>query len=206
MHKVIAFLLLIGVLGQSGLGQEVRERTDGFLREVFQVANSDTALKDGPYNLFYKGEILEKGHYCKGHKCGKWQYFSFGSFFEYEYDYDADSLTRMVPHEDASYPPGDHPCLFNGSPFIPYLFIVNNVFFTEEANSQGLAGKTVLTLEIDSEGIITDRYISQSNLDIFARVVLEASQKFPSDWRWLPARKKGVNVADKFEMAIIFEQ
>jgi hypothetical protein len=111
-----------------------------------------------------------------------------------------------VPHEADNYPPGDHPCLFNGSPFIPYLFIVNNVFFPEEANSQGLAGKAVLTLELDSAGTIINRYISYSDLDVFAQVVLEASKKFPSDWRWLPARKKGVKVADKFEMAIIFEQ
>ena len=197
------FLLSIYVQGQTTILIKDSYVNDTFTREC-HVQESDTSIKDGTYKLFYKNKIIENGKYLKNKKVGLWQYFSLNGIFEYEYDFDKGKVAKISGEERYELIQKT-PCLFLGSPIIPYLFIVNHVYYPEKAQKQKLDGKVILALKISEEGELWSIYLYQKLDPVLDSEVMRVARNFPDEWKWLPATRNGVSVDGEYLITIEFE-
>lgn len=170
----------------------------------YYVQKSDTSVKDGSYKLYYKEKIIENGNYIKNSKSGLWQYFSLDGVFEYEYDYDRNRVTKMSGKKGDDIKQNT-PCLFLGSPIIPYLFIVNNIYYPEKARKKKLAGKVILALKISEKGELWTIYLYQKLDPLLDSEVMRVARTFPADWKWLAATRNGVPIDGEYLITIEFE-
>jgi hypothetical protein len=168
----------------------------------YEVLKSDTSVKDGFYKFYYKNKMIENGTYKRGEKVGLWRYYNLKGIFEYEYDFKSKQVTRLSGDRDPSL---ETPCLFNGSPLIPYLFIVQHVRYPKEALDKDLSGKVVLGLKISSEGKVWALYLVEKFHPAFDAEVMRVAREFPRDWEWLPATKFKQPVDGEYLITIEFE-
>ena len=196
----VVFTLSIYVQGQTS--KSIREYGN-FTQEYF-VQKADTSIKNGSYKLFYKKKIIENGKYIDNKKTGLWQYFSLDGIFEYEYDFDKSKIVK-ISGEEKSELNRKTPCLFLGSPIIPYLFIVNNVYYPEKARKLKLSGKVILALKISKEGELWTIYLYQKLNPVLDSEVMRVARNFPDNWQWLPATGNGVPVDGEYLITIEFE-
>ena len=163
---------------------------------------SDTAVKNGFYNRFYKNKIIESGHYHNNAKTGLWRYYNLKGIFEFEYDFTNNVVTRLSGDRDPSM---ETPCLFKGSPLIPYLYIVEHVRYPKEAVDLDLSGKVVLGLKINKEGKVWAMYLAEKFHHSLDSEVMRVARSFPSDWEWLAATKFGKPVSGEYLITVEFE-
>lgn len=185
-------------------GQQKMKKSliDGHFRHDYEALRSDTAVKSGYYRLYYKDKLIEKGSFYQGKKAGLWQYYNLQGIFEFEYDYLRERVVRLSGDRD---PKVETPCLFKGSPLIPYIFIARNVFYPVEAREQKINGKVVLTLKINEKGEVWAMYISQKLHPLMDSEVLTVAKRFPAHWQWLPATKAGVPIEGEYLITVYFE-
>lgn len=201
-HSVFVFCwLFIYVAAYSQNNGEITQR-DGLLTYKYTMSGEG---KHGPYQLFYKDQCIEKGFYNKGKKVGKWQYLSFNNMLEYEYDFDACLITRIGGEGINDNKRFNTPCFFRGSPLIPYLFMVNNVYYPDGAVDKNIAGRVVLTLKIDKKGKVYAYYISQKLHYVLDKAVKDAAAKIPAEWCFLPATREGQPLISEYNIAVEFE-
>jgi hypothetical protein len=168
----------------------------------YEVLKSDTSVKDGFYKFYYKSKMIENGTYKSGEKVGLWRFYNLKGIFEYEYDFKSRQVTRLSGDRDPSL---ETPCLFNGSPLIPYLFIVQHVRYPKEAADKDLSGKVVLGLKINKEGKIWALYLVEKFHPSFDAEVMRVAREFPRDWEWLPATKFKQPIDGEYLITIEFE-
>ncbi len=178
--------------------------TSSSFTHEYHVQKSDTSVKDGQYKLYYKKKIIENGNYIENREAGLWQYFSLDGVFEFEYDYDRSRVTKMSGKDIEDIKQGT-PCLFLGSPIIPYLFIVNNIYYPQKARKHKLAGKVVLALKISKKGELWAIYLSQKLNPLLDSEVMRVARTFPDTWNWLPATRNGNPVDGEYLITIEFE-
>ncbi len=170
----------------------------------YHVLSSDTSIRNGSYKLYYKKKIIENGSYLNNEKTGLWQYFSLDGIFEYEYDFDRSEVTKISGDKKDDLRVRT-PCLYLGSPIIPYLFIVNNIYYPEKARKQRVGGKVILALKISKEGELWTIYLYQKLDPVLDSEVMRVARNFPDEWKWLPATRNGVNVDGEYLITIEFE-
>ncbi len=195
------FLMVVTLVPAQSQRDSIQK--EGLLTHCYtQLAGG---VKNGEYKLFYKDQLIEKGQFKQGEKVGKWQYFSFNNILEYEYDYDNNLVTRTGGERISDTKRFNTPCFFRGSPLIPYLFMVNNVYYPEGAVDKNLSGRVVLTLKIDKKGEVYGFYISEKLNYVLDKAVKDAAAKMPGDWRFLPATRNGHALMSEYNITIEFE-
>lgn len=199
-----AVLLLLNFVFFGVAGQKVRNSMDQRFTEHYHVLSGDTSIMNGEYKLYYKTTLIEKGGYNKGKRCGIWTFFNLGGNFEFQYDFDRDSLLNIAG-SDYYKLRNERPCLFLGSPLVPYVYISSMVGYPLDAIEKGIKGKVVLTLRISETGEILDRFISHGLNDMMDSTVLKAARNFPENWEWIPAKRMGENIESLYNITVFFD-
>jgi len=202
-RKIMAVqLLLVFSLTISAQNKEVT-RDEGLLQSKFM--ESYDGLRNGPYQLFYKDNLVEKGQYKNGEKVGKWQFYSFNKILDYEYDFDSRVITRIGGECITETTRFNTPCFFEGSQLVPYLFMVQNVFYPKEAIKKEITGRVVLTLQINKEGKVYGFYISEKLHSDLDHAVMKAAHKIPKDWHFFPATNEGQVLFSEYKIPVEFD-
>jgi hypothetical protein len=186
-------------------GQRTSVTMNGQLIEHYNVFRGDTALKHGDYELYYKTHLIEKGSYNRGKKTGVWTYLNLGNAFEFQYDFDRDSLIKISGERQyrLRY---ESPCLYLGSPLVPYAFLTTIVGYPPDALEGQIAGKVDLILNISKTGEILNRHAEEDGSNkLLSEAVLKGSYDFPDDWRWIPARENNQRIESTYKITIHFE-
>ncbi len=205
MKKVlfVAFCVLLLMDSLSAQSVVSRKVSEGFFVKEYSETKNGTL--EGEYKLFYKQQLIEKGNYLSGTKTGKWRYFSFNNILEYEFDYDANVISKIGGEIKQNGNFKKTPCFYHGSPLIPYLFMVNNIFYPKEAIEDDLSGRVVLTLKIDKKGKVYGYYLSERLHAILDKAVIDAAAKMPDDWQFIPASRNGYPLVSEYPIPIEFE-
>ncbi|MCU4156755.1 TonB family protein [Carboxylicivirga sp. A043] len=177
---------------------------NGLFKEVYWVNASDKLIKDGKSTTYYKGKVIEQGRYFDNKRVGRWQFYNLNSILDYEYDFDNDELVRVsgIERHDLK---RKSPCLFMGSPLIPYLFLVDNLSYPTKAIDNDVEGEIVLALKVNKEGMVYGFYISQKLHPVLDRAVIDCVKTMPADWRFIPATNSGQNVGGEYHITIEFD-
>ena len=206
MPLAVVFILLV-LCAATGINGEKKTSVlmNGQLIEHFYVSGSDTSLKHGPYELFYKTHLIESGQFMNGRKVGVWTYCNLGNVLEFKYDHDCDSLVLIAGGEQQSMLDQTSPCMFLGSSLVPYAHISSLVGYPAKAFENGLEGKVDLFLVISPEGQIIKRYTGDNDPRLLSTSVLKASYSFPKEWLWVPERQNNLKQESIYKITILFE-
>jgi len=204
-YKYIFSLTAALLLNIFAFSQSVKIiKDDGNFRTEYYALKNDTSKREGSYKLFYKNKIIENGNYINNQKAGNWQFFSLNGILEYEFDFDSYKVVKMSGKEKEDLE-NKTPCLFLGSPLIPYLYIVNNMHYPEQARKQNLGGQVVLALKISKEGELWSMYLYKKIDSLLDSEVMRVARSFPSNWKWLPATRNGTKIDGEYLITIEFE-
>lgn len=202
-----ALCAAISAAAQGGNAAHVERRgvVDNIFESSYTVLASDTAVRDGRYELTYRGMKIEEGQYRLGKKVGEWKYWNLQRMVELKYDYTRRTPTYVMRHMGYKYDQKNYPCIFLGSPLIPFYFITQRVYYPKsEAGRKG--GEVVVSLVVDERGRMVGSRIKRTTSEAFAEVVAKAVSKIPQDrWRWVPARANGKRVTGAYDITIVFE-
>lgn len=200
---IIALVLLqfITVQGQNTL---MLTQKDGLFKEVYWVNASNKLVKNGKSITYYKGKIIEQGRYSDDKKVGRWRFYNLDSILDYEFDFDNNELL-MVSGIERNDLKRKSPCLFMGSPLIPYLFLVNNLSYPSEAIDDDVEGEVILALKVNKNGIVYGFYIWQKLHPVLDRAVIDCVKAMPGNWRFIPATHMGHQVEGEYHITIEFD-
>lgn len=201
----LLMVMLLAIDTHALMGQVAVTREDNQLIEKYHILNRTDSVMDGVYQLFYKSHLIEQGNYTRGRKTGVWTYLNLGNTFEFQYDYDADSLIRIAGASRQMLLPYESPCMFLGSSLVPYAFLTSRVGYPAEAFKKGVQGKVELVLVIDTTGQIKHHYVVNNDRPLLSDAVLRAVDKFPTDWRWIPARSNKAHIESTYTITIHFD-
>lgn len=176
-------------------------RNDLTFRMEFEALKSDTSIRNGYYRLFYKDKIIERGQYVSGKRAGLWRFYNLKGVFDYEYDFETRRVTQMSGEWDVN---SETPCLFLGSPFIPYHFL-RSINYPQEAYDMNLKGKVVLTLKINTEGKMWSYYLSEKTHPLLDAEVMRVMATMPKSWEWVPATRFGQPIDSEYVITIYFD-
>lgn len=205
LRLILPFILLmLSCIPLSAQKIAFKTLENGNFKEVYGVDVNDTTLKVGSYYHYYKGRIIEKGRYLNNNQIGKWQFFNLNSILEYEYDFDKNKVVRISGKEPRDLAIAT-PCMFKGSPLIPYLFIVNNLHYPEKARELDISGEVELGLLINETGNIVSYYLSKKLHPLLDRAVMQVAGQFPDNWEFLAATRQGQPISGEYRIAIQFE-
>lgn len=178
--------------------------TCGTYKKVYNVYKDDVNIKDGDYFLYYKDKVIEKGCYKDNEKVGNWRFYNLNRTLEYEYDFDNKEIVSISGRDNNLFK-HETPCLYVGSPLIPYLFFVENLSYPAKAVNQDLQGDIVLALKIDKQGKIYGFYLYKKLQHIIDKAVKDVAIKMPYEWDFLPATYQGKPVMSEYHISIEFE-
>lgn len=184
--------------------KKITKKTGRYI-EKYAVMASDTSKRHGTYELVYKEKVIEKGQYKKGERAGEWTFYNIHNEVEFKYDYDQNLPFNILPHKGYVYNEKTFPCMYLGSPLVPYHFITERTYYPVKESENTTDCSVVLALEISATGKVTGYHLERKSREEFNRVVLEAASKIPQEWRFVPARNGGKNVASIYCISLIFE-
>ena len=180
------------------------KKTAGFFTSEYHVLSSDTSIKEGAYRLFYKNRIIENGSFSENKRSGIWQFFSLNGVLEYEYDFNSKKILKLAGKNSQDLK-NETPCLFLGSPLIPYLYIVNKMHYPEKARDKKIGGRVILVLKINGKGELWSMYLYKKLDPLLDKEVMRVARTFPESWQWLPATLKGKKIEGEYTIAIEFD-
>ncbi len=175
-----------------------------FFYEQYYAFKNDTSIKHGRYLRKYKGFVIERGVYKNGEKNGRWVYFSLNGVFEFEYDYNTKKVTKIANRQT----PDEYietPVFFDGSPLIPYIYIVNHIDYPQVAKKQDIKGKVTLAVSVNEKGRPVQLQIIEKLHPLLDKEVLRVAKTFPQNWNWIPATYNGQNVVSEYHIDVEFE-
>ncbi|WP_439183280.1 TonB family protein [Carboxylicivirga taeanensis] len=196
-------LVIIASIATNAQERVLTTRLNGYLKEVCWAHALDTTLRQGESITYYKGRVIERGRYRDNLRVGRWKFYNLRNIIDYEYDFDSDELI-MVSGQDRHDLKRNSPCLFIGSPLIPYLFLVNNLSYPQSAVNKAIEGRVVLALKINELGEVFGFYIAQKLHPAIDKAVMEVATTMPADWRFFAATKMGQSVQGEYHIAIEF--
>ena len=183
-----------------------RTQKNGLFVESFSVLKSDTSVRDGKYELRYKNWTIESGSYRSGKKVGTWTYRNYNKQIELMYNYTLRQPVHILQHLGKTYDQNNYPCMFLGSPVIPYFFVLSHVYYPKAEENNRSGGSVVLTILVDKSGQMKGYKIKEATSENFARVVRQAADKISSrNWRWIPALADGKEVDGEYDITIEFD-
>lgn len=177
---------------------------DDRFAERYQVLRADTAVRHGMYRLTYRGETVESGRYERGQRVGVWEFRNFREV-TLRYDYTRQTPTYVLPHTRERYTSLNHPCIFLGSPLVPYFLVLRHVNYPRNER-KGIKAKVVLSIEVGADGRMTGHSIKSATTPNFGREVSKAAERIPTDeWLWLPALRDGKAGSGTYDITVLFE-
>lgn len=186
--------------------RQSRTEKEGLISETYQVLASDTTVRDGNCEVFYRNQLIEKGLYRNGVKVGIWEYRNYHGVVEFRYNHTKQRPTYVVPHVGKTYKQTDYPCMYLGSPVRPYYYIMRKVFYPKAEQDNKKGGKVVLTFLVNAEGRMTGYRIKEASTPNFAKAVERVADEIPKDeWPWVPAYVNGKAAAGEYDMTIYFD-
>ncbi len=200
----ILVLLLFPVVNIAGQNIVLKTTKGRLFYEEYYVLKSDTSVKNGIYIRKFRDYIVERGAYKNGEKFGIWVYFSLDGMFEFEYDYNLKKVTKIANRQTQEEYMRT-PVFFDGSPIIPYLYLVSHVCYPDEAKNKDITGRISLQLNISHDGQITALSLSKNLHPLLDKEVLKVAKTFPADWKWIPATYNGNNIDSEYQIDIEFE-
>ncbi|TAJ11881.1 hypothetical protein DMA11_15145 [Marinilabiliaceae bacterium JC017] len=206
-NVVLGIAFLICFVSFSVCAQDVTKtvtRNEGNFKEVSEVLKANSAIRHGNYNLFYKDYMVESGQYTNNQKTGIWQFFSFNGVLEYEYNFDRSAIVKLSGERGRQLK-RISPCLYLGSPVVPYLFVVNHISYPLEALDLNISGKVVLALKINAKGELWGFYLHEKLHPLLDSEVMRVARKIPDDWQWLAATQNGKSISEEYHIVIKFE-
>ena len=203
-YFILLILILLTVDLVHSQEQVLVVRRSQLFKEVFNVLANDTSVRNGRYSKYYKDKIIEKGWYRDNAKVGEWMYFSLNSIFEYKYNFDTNKLLA-VSGKSSQELSVKTPCLYKGSPLIPYLYIVTNLQYPTKAREKNIQGKIVLALKVNEDGEVYALYLSEKLDPLLDSAVIEVAKTMPIEWRFLPATRDGQKIKSEYRIMIEFE-
>ncbi|MCG8580177.1 MAG: energy transducer TonB [Bacteroidales bacterium] len=206
ISKITIYIVVILLAANNLEGQNrvLLTKKNGLFKEVFWVSELDKNVRDGKSTTYYKGKVIEQGQYSDNKRVGKWRFYNLDSILDYEFDFDNNELL-MVSGIDRHDLKRKSPCLFMGSPLIPYLFLVNNLSYPAKAIDNDVEGEVVLALKINKEGKVFGFYIYQKLHPVLDRAVIDCVKTMPGDWRFIPATNMGHVVPGEYHITIEFD-
>ena len=183
--------------------KNIRYHKDNFTFD-YHVLTNDTSVKEGHYRLFYKNRIIENGNFSENKRTGKWQFFSLNGILEYEYDFNNGRIVKLSGKNQEELQRMT-PCLFLGSPLIPYLYIVNKMHYPEKARVKKLGGRVILALKINRKGELWSMYLYKKLDPVLDSEVMRVARSFPDNWQWLPATRNGTKIDGEYLISIEFD-
>nr|WP_234445853.1 energy transducer TonB [Carboxylicivirga marina] len=97
------------------------------------------------------------------------------------------------------------PCLFQGSPLVPYLYLVNNLSYPKRAINEDVEGEVVLALKVNSSGEVYSFYLVKKLHPLIDKAVEEVAKSMPYSWRFFPATNYGSAVSGEYHIIIEFD-
>lgn len=201
---LVVSLQMIFISMIRGQEKKLVTKENGLYKEVCWVSVQDTSLRQGLSTKYYKGKVIEKGYYRDNTRVGKWRFYNLNSILDSEYDFDRDELI-VISGYDRHDLKIMSPCLFKGSPLIPYLYLVNNLGYPEKAINEDVEGKVVLALKINAKGQIIGFYLAQKLHPVIDNAVVKVAKTMPQSWQFIAATKHRQPVAGEYHIAIEFE-
>jgi len=200
-----AFLIVLISLSVDTFAQsDPVTRYNGSFKEVYFVAANDTSIKHGTFIRYYKGKVIERGKYVNNQPSGRWKYYNLNSILEYEYDFDKNEIIR-ISGKDSKELKQRTPCLFKGSPIVPYLFLANKLGYPQQAKEDDVQGKVVLALKINKKGEVYGFYIAEKLHSVIDHAVIEVAKTMPEDWEFIAATYMGNAIDSEYFIDIEFE-
>lgn len=83
-------LLVIGwLLSSMAYAQEIREitRKADVYSEKYTVLKADKQIKQGLYQRYFRGKLIEKGEYNQGQRVGPWEFYDMMEKLDQTYEY-----------------------------------------------------------------------------------------------------------------------
>ncbi|SMO76635.1 TonB family C-terminal domain-containing protein [Saccharicrinis carchari] len=205
MKERLFFIVLLSIaIGVHGQQLKTIRKSNGAFYEEYLALASDTSIKEGRYLKRYRDYVIEQGAFKNNQKYGRWAYFSLDGVFEFEYDYNTHKVikisTRQTPEEYM-----ETPILFHGSPIIPYLYMVRNIYYPTEAKNKNISGKVVLAININKKGEVTSLYLKEKLHPLLDKEVMKVAKTMPAHWQWIPATYHGQNISGEYLIDIEFE-
>lgn len=212
MHKLLLVIILLFAASMNIDAAKPRVATKARTIkrspyiEYYSVLASDTSLREGKYELKYKGKTIEKGQYHKGNRVGKWEFRNVDNSVELCFDYDDRQPFNIMPHVGKKYDARNFPPIFLGSPLVPYHFFALKATLPKDEEGTYNDCKVVIALEINNQGRMTGYRIIEKSENLFNNIVEKIAKEIPvKQWEWVPARKDGKNIASDYIITIVFD-
>ncbi|MGQ1784243.1 MULTISPECIES: energy transducer TonB [unclassified Saccharicrinis] len=205
MKQALIYILFVAyAFCSNAQGLQTIRKSNGPFSEEYLALRSDTSIKEGRYLKKYKNFVIERGAFKNNNKFGRWVYFSLDGHFEFEYDYNSQKVIKIANKQT----PEEYmetPVLFLGSPLIPYLFMVNNIVYSDEAKDKNIKGKIILAIRVNNKGQITSLFIQEKLHPLLDKEVMRVAKTMPLHWEWIPATYNGENINSEYLIDIQFE-
>jgi hypothetical protein len=100
MNKAAPLLIIMFLFVQWTFGQNTNKKRKDFtdhFSEIYHVLKNEKSVKDGPYELSYKGHPIIQGQFQHSEPTGMWRYFNSRGELEYEYDFSSNRVILWNP-------------------------------------------------------------------------------------------------------------
>lgn len=174
-------------------------------KEYYSVLANDTNIRHGKYKLVFKDFPIERGQYTQGERTGVWKFYTENNILELEYDYDSHKPLKIQPHVGHVYKQDTYPSIFLGSPLNIRHYIIAKATYPKNERGFFKNCQVDVALHISSTGKCTGYHIERYSKEDFNESIRNALKRIPKQWRWLPARRNGKDIASEYLISIVFE-
>lgn len=211
MKKILSILVLFSFIFINGFSQTTKVKVKNKLiqnsYEEYYVLKSDKNIKEGPYNNYIDGAICVEGAYKNNERCGIWKSYASNNKVEYTIDYDNKTITfqhkdsinqreaTLITDSILSHASERPPFLISGSRVIS-AYLSNVLRYPLEAQMNGIAGKVVVKIAIDSNGKVKDYIVYQSAHTLLDKEALRVAKLMPLEF--IPKIRNGKFVESSF--------
>lgn len=177
---IIVILIFIGnytAIAQQPTKKKINK--DGKTKEIFYVLKSNKNIKQGSYEKYIWGELIEKGKYVDNKKSGIWEYFNLNKI-ELKYDYDEDTVIYYLDNEN--YDSISRPPLYLGSTQEIQRTIQLNIKYPIDAVENDKSGRVEIKILFDSKGNPTEYKVIRSIHPSLDSEALRVVKFVPNNW------------------------
>jgi TonB family protein len=177
--------------------------------EEISVLKSNTEIREGIYKRVTSGKLSVEGNYRNGQKIGIWKMYNYFDKVEIEINYDNGLIKYLTKDtvkkadimlETSLNANKNRPILNVSSSNMVFNYLLHLVKYPEYAAENGISGRVLIAIKVDSQGKIVDYIVKKSIDKSLDEEVIRVIKMMPLEF--LPEIKDGVQVDS--EMIIPF--